>query len=66
LNRAMFRQYRINTMVTKDSGEVGGVLEKINAARNEGIDTVVIERPGIEFPQKYSTIDEVVRLVKTP
>ena len=65
LNRAMFRQYRINTMVTKESGEVGGVLEKINAARNEGIDTVVIERPRIEFPQKYSSIDEVVRLVKT-
>ena len=66
LNRAMFRQYRINTMVTKDSGEAGGVLEKINAALNEGIETVVIERPRIEFPQKYSTIDEVVRLVKTP
>ena len=66
LNRAMFRQYHINTIVTKDSGEVGGVLEKINAALNEGIDTVVIERPRIEFPQKYSSIDEVVRLVKTP
>lgn len=65
LNRAMFRQYRINTMVTKESGKAGGVLEKIHAARNEGIDTVVIERPRIEFPQKYSSIDEVVRLVKT-
>ncbi|MBM4067075.1 MAG: precorrin-6A reductase [Planctomycetes bacterium] len=64
LNRAMFRQYHINTMVTKDSGEAGGVLEKINAALNEGIDTVVIERPRIEFPQKYSSIEEVVRLVK--
>jgi precorrin-6A/cobalt-precorrin-6A reductase len=66
LNRAMFRQYQINTMVTKESGEAGGVLEKVNAALKEGIDTVVIERPGIEYPQKYSSIDEVVRLVKTP
>ena len=64
LNRAMFRQYQINTMVTKDSGEAGGVPEKINAALNEGIDTIVIERPRIEFPSKYSSIDEVVRLVK--
>ncbi len=64
LNRAMFRQYQINTIVTKDSGEVGGVLEKINAARNEGIDTIVIERPRLEFPQKYSSIDEVVMVVK--
>lgn len=64
LNRTMFRQYQINTMVTKDSGEAGGVLEKVNAALKEGIDTVVIERPGIEYPQKYSSIDEVVNTVK--
>src|SRR3972149_76431 len=42
LNRAIFRQYRINTMVTKESGEAGGGLEKVNAARNEGIDLVLI------------------------
>lgn len=64
LNGAMFRQYQINTMVTKDSGEVGGVTEKISAALKEGIDTVVIERPRLEFPQKYSSIDEVVSAVK--
>ncbi|MBE7444332.1 MAG: precorrin-6A/cobalt-precorrin-6A reductase [Planctomycetia bacterium] len=64
LNRAMFRQYRITTMVTKDSGEVGGVLEKIHAALNEGIDTIVIEKPRLEFPQKYSSIDDVVNTVK--
>lgn len=64
LNRAMFRQYQINTMVTKDSGEVGGVLEKIHAALKEGIDTIVIERPRLEFPQKYSSVDEVVKIVK--
>lgn len=64
LNRAMFRQYQINTVVTKDSGEVGGVLEKIHAALKEGIDTIVIERPRLEFPQKYTSIDEVVKTVK--
>lgn len=64
LNRAMFRQYQINTMVTKDSGETGGVLEKIHAACSEAIDTIVIERPRIEFPQKYVSIDEVINTVK--
>lgn len=63
LNWAMFRQYQINAMVTKDSGEVGGVLEKIHAALKEGIEAVVIERPRLEFPQKYSSIDEVVNTV---
>lgn len=64
LNRAMFRQYQINTMVTKESGETGGALEKIHAALAGGIDTVIIGRPRIEFPQIYSTIDEVVGAVK--
>ncbi|OQY98612.1 MAG: precorrin-6A reductase [Candidatus Brocadia sp. UTAMX2] len=64
LNRAMFKQCQINTMVTKDSGDVGGVLEKVNAALNEGIDTIIIERPRLDFPQKYSSIDELVNAVK--
>ncbi|MDO8142520.1 MAG: precorrin-6A reductase [Candidatus Brocadiales bacterium] len=64
LNRAMFRQYQINTMVTKDSGEAGGELEKVNAALSEVVDTIVIERPRLEFPQKYSSIDEVINTVK--
>jgi len=64
LNRAMFRQYQINTMVTKESGDAGGALEKIHAAFTEGIDTIVIERPRLGFPQKYSSIDEIVEMVK--
>lgn len=64
LNRSMFRQYKINTMVTKDSGEVGGVLEKIQAALKGGIDTIVIERPKLEFPQRYLSIDELINTVK--
>jgi len=64
LNRAMFKQYGINTVVTKESGEAGGILEKVNAALIEGIDTIIIERPKLEYPHKYSSIDEVVSAVK--
>lgn len=42
----------------------GGALEKIHAAFTEGIDTIVIERPRLEFLQKYSSIDEIVKMVK--
>lgn len=64
LNRAMFRQYHINTVVTKDSGDAGGVLEKIHAALSEGIDTVIIERPRLIFQNVCSSLDEVVREVR--
>lgn len=64
LNRAMFKQYHINTMVTKDSGDVGGVLEKIRPALAENIDTIVIERPKIHFNKIYTSVDDVVKEVK--
>jgi precorrin-6A/cobalt-precorrin-6A reductase len=46
-------------VVTKDSGKTGGVPEKIQAAMEMGIDTVVIQREEIEYPVICSTIDEV-------
>jgi precorrin-6A/cobalt-precorrin-6A reductase len=64
LNRAMFRQYKINTMVTKESGNTGGVLEKLSAAMKEGIDTILIERPKLYYSKAYITIDEVIEAVK--
>ena len=44
-NAALIRELGINVMVTKASGATGGVQEKIDAARAEGIDLIVIQRP---------------------
>jgi len=59
LNKASFNQYHIDVVVTKDSGKIGGVPEKIQAAMEMGIDTVVIQREEIEYPVICSTIDEI-------
>jgi precorrin-6A/cobalt-precorrin-6A reductase len=59
LNKAIFNQYHIDVVVTKDSGKTGGVPEKIQAAMEIGIDTVVIQREEIDYPVICSTIDEV-------
>ncbi len=58
-NRAVFNQYHIEVVVTKDSGKTGGVPEKIQAAIEMGIDTVVIQREEIYYPVICSSIDEV-------
>jgi precorrin-6A/cobalt-precorrin-6A reductase len=44
-NRAHIRQHAIGVVVTKDSGEAGGVPAKLKAARLEGCEVVVIRRP---------------------
>lgn len=45
LNVSLIRDWEISHMVTKQSGPVGGFDEKVQAARDCGIELVVIERP---------------------
>ncbi len=63
LNKAIFSQYHIDVVVTKDSGKTGGVPEKIQAAMEMGIDTVVIQREEIDYPVICSSIDEVFSML---
>ena len=56
LNRALFRQYKIRHLVTKESGKAGGFEEKIKAAENENVKVHLIERPASE---EGMTVEEV-------
>lgn len=56
LNRALFRQYKIRHLVTKESGKAGGFEEKIRAAENENVKVHLIERPASE---EGMTVEEV-------
>jgi precorrin-6A/cobalt-precorrin-6A reductase len=62
-NKAVYNQYNIDVVITKDSGKTGGVPEKIQSAREAGIDIVIIKREEIEYPVKCSSIDEVFSLL---
>ena len=44
-NRAILREYRIGLLVTKASGQEGGVEEKVLAAGDLGLEVVMIRRP---------------------
>lgn len=46
LNAALYDMWDIRHLVTKDSGDVGGVREKVVPALNQGINVVMIRRPG--------------------
>lgn len=45
LNAALYDQYGIRAMVTKDSGDAGGVAEKIVPAIQRNIRVILIDRP---------------------
>ncbi len=53
-NEALWQDWAIDCVVTKDSGDVGGLPEKIAAARALGIPVVVVQRPALAYPQMTS------------
>ncbi|WCK56471.1 precorrin-6A reductase [Aneurinibacillus sp. Ricciae_BoGa-3] len=59
-NRALYKQYGVTLMITKESGKEGTVDEKLEAAVELGINTIMIGRPQIAYQNKYSTFNEVM------
>ena len=57
LNQALIRQFKIQYLVTKDGGKIGGFPEKIEAAQNTGIKLILIRRP--EEPDKNYDFDTI-------
>jgi precorrin-3B C17-methyltransferase len=49
-NSALWRDQRIDCVVTKDSGEAGGFSAKVRAAAVLGIPLLVVRRPDIAYP----------------
>ena len=61
-NIKLIEKYDASVMITKESGEVGGVIEKINAANQKDIAVVMIQRPKIDDLDKddiVSNLDEL-------
>ena len=47
-NRALLEEYRIDALVTKDSGVEGGVVEKVLAAFELRLKVLMVRRPVLE------------------
>lgn len=60
LNIAMLKQINAKYLVTKEAGQAGGFLEKINAAKKLNIVTVVIGRPMETQGFSYTKVIEIL------
>ena len=60
LNKALYRHYGVTLVVTKESGKIGSVDEKLEAARQLGIPVVMIKRPKIDYGNVFSSYEEVI------
>ena len=64
LNRALFAEHRADVLVTKASGEAGGVAEKVLAAFDLGMKVVVIRRPDEVDAGAVSTFEAALEAVR--
>ena len=67
-NIELIEKYEASVMITKESGEIGGVIDKIEAANEKNIAVIMIQRPQIKEVNKkdmVSNLDELDVKLKT-
>lgn len=60
LEKEFLKFYKIDYLLTKESGQVGGINEKLLACREMGVEALTLTRPKIEYPNVFDNMDELV------
>ncbi|WP_088102342.1 precorrin-6A reductase [Halalkalibacter urbisdiaboli] len=64
LNVALYKQYGVTLVITKESGKIGSVDDKIEAAKELHLHVVVIERPKQHEGYVVDSKEAVIKTVK--
>lgn len=64
LECTLLREYRLDLLVTKDSGAAGGSDTKLAAAAALRVPVVVVSRPLLRYPTLCHDLDEAVQLLQ--
>lgn len=64
LNKAMLESYKIDYLITKESGATGGEQEKVEACKEVGATILVLKRPFVDYGIIYDSIDELVSSIE--
>ena len=60
INIALWQEWKIDCIITKDSGEAGGMMAKVQAAKKLGVPIIVIAKPNMQYPLVASTFELVL------
>jgi len=64
MNIEMLKHCSASVLVTKESGEAGGMVEKLEAAASLDIPVIMVERPEVPYTAKVSTLEEVMEFIR--
>lgn len=62
-NEALWRDWKIDCVVTKESGAAGGLTEKIEAAKALAIPILIVSRPSIHYPRVTSDFADALKFI---
>ena len=63
LNMELFKYCQASVLVTKESGNMGGVVDKISAAKKLGMKVVLVDRMEEVICNKTSSVEQLVKSV---
>ena len=63
MNIAMMHALDIKYLTTKDSGDIGGVAEKISASAACGVKVLCVDRPRLNYPEMCATPEDLVKIL---
>jgi precorrin-6A/cobalt-precorrin-6A reductase len=64
LNRALYRHFGVDVVVTKESGKAGAVDEKVTTALEMGLHVILISRPRLDYGTVYAEPDAIIRRIQ--
>lgn len=60
LNKNIIIDYNCGIIITKDSGDSGGLTEKIEGALQANAIPIIVQRPKINYPLKFNEINDLI------
>lgn len=60
-DKALYQQFGVTLVITKESGKAGSVEQKVEAAKELGIEIIMIGRPKLYYGTVYSDFSEVIQ-----
>ena len=57
------KEYKIKALLTKDSGEEGGIKEKVDSALLNNVKVIVVKRPNLNYGKEFNDIKAMLEFI---
>ena len=66
MNINSLKNKRFQYLITKESGETGGELQKVQACQECGVKILAIKRPVLNYGISFHAIEELIKYIAEP